>query len=278
MKNTNICIVRPTYYDRSAMLQLSLEYQKDVTNSQNFTTYIFVDPHNKHGVVSDYDKVITDEYNRIDWSKNSGKYSWYDAVKYIFYNTNYDHILSIEDDVLISKDYLRLCEQLYRDGALTKDDNILYFHIGAWEKPKGNSNRIVRSGNSIRSCMISRFKFYKYVEPYFNFLKLKNKTISGLDIDLNNILKNHNMITIAPETNRHAHVGIYGWSANHIHGDNNGQSSLFEKPLTHEELYSLLKQNCLSGDGLRKLNKNNNPDYFWDFDPNINFTKLEYVL
>jgi len=273
---SEICIVRPTYYDRSAMLQLSLEYQKDATNSENFETYVFVDPHPDYGIVSDYDKVITDEYNRINWPKNSGKYSWYDSVKYIFENTNYDYVLSVEDDVLISKDYLRLCEQLLHDHALNKDDNILYFHIGAWEKPKGNPNKIVRSENSIRSCMINRYKFYKYVEPYYD--SLKNKTISGLDIDLQNVLKINNMTTIAPESNRHAHVGIYGWSANHIHGDSRGQSSLFEKPLTHEELYSLLQQNCLSGEKLKELNKNKNPDYFWDFDPNINFTKLEYVL
>ena len=273
MINTNICIIRTTYYDRSAMLQLSLEYQKDATNSEDFETYVFVDPHAEHGIVSDYDKVITDEYNRIDWPKNSGKYSWYDAAKYILDNTNYDYVLSIEDDVLISQDYLMVCKQLHSDGALAKDDNILFFHIGAWEKPKMNPNKIVRSGVSSRSILIYRKKF----EIIKKWVEEKKDTVDN-DHMISDILKHHSMTTIAPETNRHAHIGIYGWSASRIHGDNSGQSRLFEKPLTHEELYLLLKQNCLSGEKLRELNKNKNPDYFWDFDPNINFTKLEYTL
>jgi len=274
MKHTNICIIRPTYYDRSAMLQLSLEYQKEADNSDKFETYIFVDPHNEHGIVSDYDKVITDEYKRTDWSKNSGKYSWYDSVKYVFDNTNYDYILSIEDDVLISKDYLRMCEQLaLHDLALSKDDNILYFHIGAWEKPKGNPNKIVRSVASSRSILINRKKFEivkKWVE--------EQKNIIDNDHMMKDVLGNYKMTTIAPETNRHAHIGIYGWSAANVQCDNRGQKSLFDKPLTHEEMYSLLKENCLSGSKLLKLNQNKNADYFWDFDPNIEFTKLEYEL
>jgi hypothetical protein len=275
--NTNICIIRQTYYDRSAMLQLSLEYQAEATCSEDFETYVFVDPHPEYGIVSDYDKVITDGYNRINWSKNNGRLAWYYAVDYIFNTTNYDYVISIEDDVLISKDYLILCNQLYYDSALAKDDNILYFHIGAWEKPKGNVNKIIRSKSSNRSSMINKFKFKKYIKPYYSVL-INDKIKYGIDTQLQNLLNNHNMITIAPETNRHGHIGIYGWSANHIHHNAEGQSSLFKKSLTHEQLYCLLKKNCLSGEGLRELNKNRNPTYFWDFDPNINFTKLEYKL
>lgn len=273
MNNTNICIVRPTFYDRSAMLQLSLEYQKQADYSDRFETYIFVDPHNKYGILSDYDKVITNEYKRINWTKNSGKYSWYDSVRYIFDNTNYEYVLSIEDDVLISKDYLRLCEQLYHDNKMSKNYNILYFHIGAWEKPKGNPNKIVRSGASSRSILINREKF-KIITKWIE----EQKNIIDNDHMMTSILKHFNITTIAPESNRHAHIGIYGWSANHIYGDDRGQKSLFDEPLTHEELYSLLKKNCLFGNKLLELNKNNNPTYFWDFDPNINFTKLQYNL
>jgi hypothetical protein len=169
-KTQNIAIVRSTYYDRSAMLQLSLEYQNNSENSDKFQTYVFVDPHPIHGYSVDYDKVITDKYIRINWPRNSGKYSWYDSVKFTFDNTDYDYVISIEDDILISKDYLMLCEQLCQDRALDKDD-ILYFHIGAWEKPKGNPNKIIRSATSIRSCLISRFKFIKYVKPYYDSIK-----------------------------------------------------------------------------------------------------------
>jgi hypothetical protein len=265
------------------MLQLSLEYQKDSTNSENFETYIFVDPHPEHGIVSDYDKVITDEYNRINWPKNSGKYSWYDSVKYIFDNTNYNYVLTIEDDVLISKDYLRLCEQLVHDTALCKEDNILYFHVGAWEKPKGNPNKIVRSGVSSRSILICWQKFEiikKWIEKKKNAQDYDPmRTIKDNDHMLNNVLKDHNMTPIAPETNRHAHIGVYGWSATCFQKiSHEGQNALFEKPLTHDELYQFLKTNCLSGEKLRELNQNKNSNYFWDFNPNINFTKLEYDL
>jgi len=279
MKHTNICIVRPTYYDRSAMLQLSLEYQKDATNSENFETYIFVDPHPKHGIVSDYDKVITDEYTRINWPKNSGKYSWYDAVKYIFDNTNYDYVLSIEDDVLISKDYLRICEQLaLHDAALNKDDDILYFHSGGLadcRSPHKDINKIVSSSAASRSILIYKEKF-KIIEDY-----VSNNSDKFIDNDnaMQNILNSKKMKTIAPDFERDAHIGIYGWSASRYQKiSQDGQSGIFDKLLTHEELYSLLKQNCLSGKALIELNQNKNPNYFWDFDPNINFTQLKYFL
>jgi hypothetical protein len=167
-----------------------------------------------------------------------------------------------------------MCEELaLHDAALEKDDHILYFHIGAWEKPKGNPNKIVRSGVSSRSILINRKKFAiitKWVE--------EQKDIIDNDHMMKDVLDNYKMTTIAPETNRHGHVGIYGWSATDIHADERGQQSLFHKPLTHEQLYTILKDSCLSGNKLLELNHNKNPNYFWDFDPNINFTKLEYVL
>jgi hypothetical protein len=258
------------------MLQISLEYQKAADYSDKFETYIFIDPHSEHGIVSDYDKVITNEFNRIDWTQNSGKYSWYDAVKYIFDNTNYNYVLSIEDDVLISKDYLRLCQQLHYDEALTKDDTILYFHIGAWGQTRGDVNRIVRSQSSIRSSMIHKTKFYKYVQPYYENYNV-NK-ILGLDLDLQKILDINNLTTIAPEANRHGHIGVYGWSATNKHADNTGKISVFGDAIGHNELYQILNESCLSGDKLRKLNQNKNPDYFWNFDPDINFTQLKYDL
>lgn len=272
--HTNICIARSTYHDRSAFLQLSLEYQQQADNSSKFKTYVFVDPHEQHGHTKDYDLIISEQYIRINWKKNSGKYNWYDSVKYIFDNTDYEYVISIEDDVLISKDYLRMCEQLaIHDGALVKDDNILYFHIGSWEKPKGNPNKIVRSKASSRSILINRKKFEiikKWIED--------KKDIVDNDHMISDILKNYNMTTIAPETNRHAHIGIYGWSANRIYSNKQGQKTIFNEPLSHDDLYKLLKENCLSGEKLCKLNLNQNLSYFWDFDPNISFTKLEYRL
>jgi hypothetical protein len=177
-----------------------------------------------------------------------------------------------------------MCEQLaLHDGALSKDDNILYFHIGAWESPRGNPNKIVRGGSSSRSILINRKKF-EIITKWIDEQKSRQDfdpiwTIKDNDHMMSSILKDYNMTTISPETNRHAHIGIYGWSATKFQKvSHEGQCDLFKKPLTHEELYSLLKENCLSGTKLIELNQNKNPDYFWDFDPNINFTKLEYNL
>lgn len=277
MINNKICIVRTTYHDRSAMLQLSLEYQSLAEYSNFFETYIFVDPHITNGYVKDYDKIIDAKYNRINWRKNQGKYSWYNSIKYIFDQTKYQYIISIEDDVLISYDYLKLCKQIgIDDQGLSKDDDILYFHIGAWEKPQGNPNKIVRSDASIRSCMITKNKFMKYVKPYYESIPYNNNP--GLDTAMQKILDSNHMTAIAPQKNRHGHIGIYGWSATNTHADPEGQKSLFQTPLTHEKLYSILKISCLSGNKLLELNQYKNPNYFWDFDPNIMFTKLEYCL
>jgi hypothetical protein len=262
-----IAIVRPTYYNRSAMLKLSLEFQEAAELSDTFKTFIFVDPNPIHGYDKEYNDVISSKYYRINWPRNSGKYSWYDSVKYIFENTSYNYILSIEDDIIISKDYLRLCKQVVEiDNILDFDNNILNLHIGSWEKPKGNPNKIVRSGASIRSMLINRSKFYRYVETFY-----KNKTsnnISGFDLDIKTILDQNNLITIAPEMNRHGHFGIYGWSA----------SKAETKDINHHELYEKLKTNCLNGKSLQSLNNNYVNHYFWDFNPNISFDNIEYSI
>jgi hypothetical protein len=150
----------------------------------------------------------------------------------------------------------------------------LYFHIGAWEKPKGNKNTIVRSSASLRSALIGRDKFFKYVD---NFYK-ENTDIRGFDLDLQDILNANNLNSIAPVRNRHGHFGVYGWSSNGIHGDERGQDSIFESKISHEKLYNILKKICLSKSKLLKLNNNTNPSYFWNFNPNIEFSKIEYNI
>jgi hypothetical protein len=264
-----IAIVRTTYYNRSAMLRLSLEFQEEAELNGTFDTFIFVDPNSSNGYDKEYNDVINNKYYRVNWPRNSGKYSWYDSVKYMFENTSYNYILSIEDDIIISKDYLRLCKQVVEvDKILDIDNNILNLHIGAWEKPKGNPNKIVRSGSSIRSILINRFKFYKYVDTFY-----KNKTldnISGLDLDIKTILDQNNLTTIAPEMNRHGHFGIYGWSASKVKTE--------IENMNHQELYEKLKTNCLDGKSLQRLNNNYVNHYFWDFDPNIAFNTTEYHI
>lgn len=268
---TDIIIVRPTYYDRSAMLQLSLEFQQQSDCAEEFDTFVFVDPHPLHGYTEEYDSVINTMYNRINWPRNSGKYSWYDSVKYIFDNSDYNYVLSIEDDIIISKDYLKLCKKIVHDKVLD-NHSVLYFHIGAWEKPKGNPNKILRSGASSRSILINRTKFH-IIEKW-----IKNNNLKDNDHMVFDILHEYNMTTVAPEMNRHGHFGIYGWSSNHKFGNIDGQKSIFDKDIDHDDLYKLLKNNCMSGDQLLLLNNNKSSKYFWDFNPNISFDTIQYQL
>lgn len=269
----NICVVRPTYYDRSAFLQISLEFQEQADNASDFHTCIFIDPHPKYGYVSDYDRVIGDKYQRINLPRNSGKYNWYDTIKYIFDNTNYEYALSIEDDIIISKDYFKLCSELVSTSPLlNENNNILYFHIGAWEKPHGDKNLIVRSQASSRSTLIHRSKF-SIIEQW-----VRDHDFIDNDNLITTVLKAKNMTTIAPIHNRHGHIGIYGWSSNHIHNNINGKQTIFENGISHENLYDLIRPVCLSQHELVKLNQYQNPGYFWDFDPNISFEQLVYHI
>lgn len=270
-----VCIVRTTFHDRSPFLQLSLEYQNCAEESGSLKTYIFVDPHPKYGYVKEYDNIITNNYYRINWPRNSGIYSWYDSVKYIYDNTDYEYIISIEDDIIISKDYFRLCNDVIESSILEIENNILFFHIGAWEQPRGDKNLIVRSGASLRSAVINRNKFYKYVVPFYI---RENTQISGLDLDIRTILDTNKMTAIAPQMNRHAHIGVYGWSSTGEHANSMGNTNLINKYREHKDLYQYLSKICFDKNKLLELNQYRNSDYFWNFDPNIEFEKLIFDI
>jgi hypothetical protein len=271
--NTNLAIVRNTFGDRSAFLQLSLEYQNEADLNNQIKSFIFVDPHPENGFSDDFNKVINKKYKRINFEQHQGKLCWYSAVKHMFDNYNYDYILSISDDVIISKDYLKMCMQIIEDKVLN-NQTILCFHPGAWDKPKGDVNKIVRSSASSNSILITREKF-KLIET---FVKENAPTMVDNNHMLSEILNHKGMTTIAPEYNRHSHFGIYGYTVNGKHGNLDGQSSVFTKEKTHEQIYELLKKSCLKGKKLSNLNKNQNPRYFWDFDSNIGFETLKYIL
>lgn len=269
------CVVRTTFNDRSPFLQLSLDYQKLADYSDSLDTYIFVDPHPQHGYTTEYNKIITHPYKRINWPRNSGIYSWYDSVKYIFDNTNYEYIITIEDDIIVSNDYFRLCLEIINSNILLKQNDILYFHIGAWEQPKGDKNLIVRSSASLRSSLINRQKFFQYIVPFY---AQDDVAISGLDLDIQTILKLNKLTAIAPQMNRHAHIGVYGWSSTGHHASDKGKNHLLSKYRDHQNLYNYLSKICFDRDKLLELNQYGNPDYFWDFDPNINFSHIQFIL
>lgn len=270
---SSFCLIRNTFGDRSAFLQISLEYQEKADLSDALETYIFIDPHPEYGYDEEYIKnKVINNYKKIIFDSHKERKSWYSAVDYIFSNFDYEYVVSIEDDVIISKDYLKICKQIIDDKFLENNGNLLYFHIGAWEKPKGNPNKIVKSKASSRSVLINRKKF----NVIKNFAELNYCDFNkGNDNIIKEVLESKQMLTIAPEYNRHGHFGVYGWSSFGVKRDISGKKNIFNN-MNHKEIYDLLKESCLNKDDLLKLNHNRNPRYFWDFDPNINFEKLIY--
>lgn len=273
----NLCLIRNTFGDRSSFLRISLEYQQKAYQCfDNVQTFLFIDPHPEYGVSSGFNHHDLNRYPKIVFENHKERKSWYLATKYIFDNYDYEYVLSIEDDVIISYDYLKICYQIINDSVFDKFNNILYMHAGAWEKPKGNPNLIIGSSASSRSILINRNNFNLIRKTIESFKQYSSKT--GNDYIMSKILQNNNMKTIAPQYNRHGHFGIYGWSSSGVHRDNIGKKRVFEKEITDQEMYDILKDSCLSKDKLLKLNLNKNEKYFWDFDPNINFTNLKYNI
>jgi hypothetical protein len=270
-----MCIVRNTFGDRSPFLKLSLEYQEQARHPYDMDTFIFIDPHPENGISPDYNNSFFNSYVKIAFENHKRRRSWYLANKYMYDNYGYEYVLSIEDDVITSHDYLFMCEEIMSSKILEQENDILYFHIGAWEKPHGNINKIVPSQASSRSILMQRNKFDLIID--FMNVNTEDQEV-GNDSIISALLKEKNMKTIAPEHNRHGHFGIYGWSSAGLHADHNGQKSIFDEPVSSEKLYEMVKDACLDGSKLLDLNKNKNPEYFWDFDPHVNFEKLEYDL
>jgi hypothetical protein len=173
-----------------------------------------------------------------------------------------------------------MCEDVIKSQILEQDNNILYFHIGGWGKPHGNINKIVPSGASSRSILIHKNKF-NMIKNFMNInYKNQDNMVIGNDYIISSILKENKMKTIAPEYNRHGHFGIYGWSSSGagVHTGYSGQKSIFDEPISPESLYNMVKDACLDGSKLLNLNLNKNPLYFWDFNPEVQFDKLEYKI
>jgi hypothetical protein len=279
LKSSNkICIIRNTFGDRCPFLKLSLEYQEQACHPYDIDTFIFIDPHPKNGISPDYNDLFLNNYIKIAFENHKARYSWYLANKYMYDNYQYEYVLSIEDDIIISRDYLLMCEEIIKSKILEQENNTLYFHIGAWEKPYGDMNKIVPSQASSRSILMHRNKF-NIIRKFMNTNhKNQDNMKIGNDHIISSILKENNMKTIAPKYNRHGHFGIYGWSSAGVYSDYNGQKSIFDEPVSSESLYETIKDACLDRLKLMHLNGNKNPNYFWDFDPNVQFDKLEYEI
>ena len=269
----NLAIVRNTFDDRAVFFKISKEYQETASFSDQFDNFVFVDPHPERGISQEYDQVIPENWKRTDFDRNVGVFSWYKSLKHVFENYHYDYLITIEDDVIVSRDYFKMCLAVVDSGALEKDD-LMFFHAGAWQKPEGAPDLIVRSSSSIRSTLIRREDFFRHVDAFYR----KAPTVSGGDLDVQTILDSSKITSISPKRNRHGHIGVYGWSSSGVHADNRGQSSIFPSRPSFDEFYSVMKKSCQNGQELLNLNGGKNSGYFWDFDPDMDFDQLEFKL
>jgi hypothetical protein len=266
----NIAIVRNTFDDRAVFFKVSKDYQDAAFFSDQFDNFVFADPHPERGISFEYDHVIPADWKRINFEYNVGVFSWYKSLRHVFENYDYDHLITIEDDVILSRDYFKMCLAVVNSGVLEKD--VLFFHPGAWQKPDGDPNLIVRSSSSIRSTLIRRENFFKYVDAFYR----EATTVSGGDLDVQKILDSSNITSISPKRNRHGHIGVYGWSSSGIYADNRGQSAIFSSRPSFYEFYSVMRESCQNGQALLNLNGGKNSGYFWDFDPDMDFDRLEF--
>jgi hypothetical protein len=266
-----IAIVRNTFNDRAVFLKISKEYQEAAAFSDHLETFVFVDPHPEGGISSEYDQVIPEDWKRINFEHNVGSFSWYKSLKHVFENHDYDHLITMEDDVIVSRDYFKMCLAVVNSGALERED-VLFFHAGAWQKPEGPPGLIVRSSSSTRSTLIRREDFFRHIDAFYR----EGSAFSGFDLDVQTILDSSKITSMAPKRNRHGHIGVYGWSSNGVCADNRGQSSIFSSLPSFDEFYSVMKESCQDGQALLNLNGGKNPGYFWDFDPDMDFDRLDF--
>ena len=259
----NVGILRNSFWGRAPLLKLSLEWQEKCDGHEQFKTHVYVDPHNFWGFTKKEFNLVTKDYKVFPARQN--RRSWTVATQELFSSYPYEYILSIEDDVILSKDYFKLCLKLIESEEFHRDD-VLYFHPGGWMSPKGDKNLIITSGISSRSILIQREKFFKYVWPAF----LRNSKIKTSDMFLGEIKERNELKVLTPQYNRHGHFGVWGFSANAIFDFSQGRRQIFPG-MDFYKIYEILKDSCLSGEKLRRLNQGRNPRYFWDFDPNVMF-------
>jgi hypothetical protein len=174
-----------------------------------------------------------------------------------------DFILSVEDDVLLSHDFLEICHWAIRETEFAEHPKLLFLHAGAWAAPSGDRNLFLYSGPSSRAILLTREKFFRHI--YHAFQKTRDPIASN-DWFLSSILQGGRLAAVCPNHNRHAHIGVYGFSAAGKEQRFATRSSVFGD-LSAQEITAKLRAVSLSQSGLLALNPTANPAYFWDFNP-----------
>ena len=270
-----IPILRPCW-NRPEMLRLSLEYQEKNLCGDQFKTYFFVDYPQSEEVLS-----VIDNYNgnkevilrkaRLDLTPNI-----LTAYRYLFGDLKANYVAIIEDDIIISKDWLKMVLWFTENDC---DENVLAFNAGTLMDKKcvGDMSKL-KYIDWYYSCasVISKRMFDKYMLPhcceeYYNnkdiYLRknfpgiLEGKLLDQAGLFRRVRMKNDLKI-LCPVFRRFGHIGVYG----RFQGE-----SPFEK-LSTEERYNVLKKICHSGEELSKYIKCQTGN-FVDFEFDTDFNK-----
>jgi hypothetical protein len=268
-----IPILRPCF-QRPEMLQLSLEFQEQNQCQDKFMTFFFADnpsdPEiipilNKHA----YPKSIIMRGSRLDLTPNI-----LEAYKWLFENIKTDFVAIIEDDIIVSQDWLKMMLWFARNN---KDENVMAFNAGDLrDKELAGDLQEIKYINWYYSCasIISRNIFEKYILPHCKQEYYQNKDkylrkhfpgiLEGQLLDQAGLFRRirikHGLKVICPVYRRFGHIGVYGrFQRGSPLGD-----------LATKERYEILKNACRSRKELEKWVEWKSGN-FVDFNENTDF-------
>jgi len=268
-----IPILRPCF-QRPEMLRLSLEFQRQNMCQSEFMTFFFADYSANEEVMSvlsthKQDKAIIMRKERLDLTPNI-----LEAYKWLFANLSTNYVAIIEDDIIVSRDWLKM--MLFFINSLDKT-NVLALNAGDLrDKKLAGDKSVIKNNDWYFSCasIISREMFEKYILPHCKPEYYNNKDaylrkhfpgmLEGKLLDQAGLFRRvrmrYNLKVLCPVFRRFGHIGVYGRFQ--------GGSPLYGKET--QERYKILKNACCSQVELEKWVSQKTGN-FVDFEPNTDF-------
>ncbi len=269
----NRMILRPCY-NRPAMLKLSLELQEKAEGVQDYLTVFCVDDSEENEknleVIDDYrfSKKIIKRKEHFGLTKNI-----LEGLKYCFEESKADYVTVIEDDCVISNDYLKYieyCSTHFYDDDVFAICSINYI-INSLKEDKTKVRKV--AWFYPLSYTIKKEVYDKYISPHVGKKQYYDDPISYLNTHFSEyqgrfydvaglfqrIRAHFDLECIIPYVIRVNHIGVYG--------RNQGDSEF--KELSFEEQYKILKSSYKSHNKLIKLTNNRYSNNFWDFNSNL---------
>lgn len=297
-------IVR-TVFQRPVLLKLSLEAQCKAIGVENTETFFFVDV-SKDAVFVKNNEIKKDTLEKNLEIINEYKYNkstvvretnfgvnknTFEGWKYVFDNYDDNFLIHIEEDALISNDFIKLCQYCI-DKKWIKE-NCFGVAAGTYHVNKGDMKQnlqLVGYGGGFcgRLHLIPRWSFDKLIRPHlsedysdwkyiygcykdfidnhcngaFNHLNPNGGWI-GADVLLSVLWRKHKCTSIVPVRTRYGYVGVF-WNYRKYGGT--VELNTFE----YEEQYKILKDALVNASNFCKY-ANDAERRFWEWDGNVDF-------